>query len=82
MKSWGFVYKEMEYVSQGQNFQRRRKNRHKGHRIIGREFEWQAYWFICLIGGQLVLDEVRGEWGIKNVDMVKTYICIPGACFP
>jgi hypothetical protein len=25
---------------------------------------------------------VRGEWGIENVDMVKTYIRIPGACLP
>jgi hypothetical protein len=72
----------MEYVDQGQNFQRRRRSRHKGRRIIEREFEWRAYWFICLVWVQLVLGEVKEEWGVENVGMVETYMHIPGACLP
>jgi hypothetical protein len=72
----------MKCIGQGQSSQRRRRNKHKGHRIVGRKFKWQTYWFICLIWVQLVFGEVREEWGIKNVDMVKTYMHIPGACLP
>jgi hypothetical protein len=72
----------MKCVNQEQSFQRRRRSRHKGHRIVGRGFKWQAYWFICWIWVQLVFGEVKEEWGIKNVDMVETYMHIPGACLP
>jgi hypothetical protein len=72
----------MECVGQGQSFQRRRRNRHKRHKIVEPRFEWRAYWFICLIWVQLVFGEVREEWGVENVDMVETYMRILGACLP
>jgi hypothetical protein len=70
----------MEYIGQGQSFQRRRRSKRKGQRIIVCGCEWQAYWFICLICVQLVLGEVREEWGVESAGMVKTYMHIPGAC--
>jgi hypothetical protein len=72
----------MECVDQEQSFWRRRRSRRKGHRIVEHGFEWRAYWFICLIWVQPVFGGVKEEWGIKNVDRVKTYMHIPGACLP
>jgi hypothetical protein len=72
----------MKYINQGQNFWRRRRSKCKGHRIIEHRFKCRAYWFICLVRVQLVLGEVKEEWDVKNVDMVETYMRIPGACLP
>jgi hypothetical protein len=39
MKYWGFVYKETEFIGQKQSFQRRRRSRCKGHKIVEHGFE-------------------------------------------
>jgi hypothetical protein len=45
MKSWEFVYKETEYVGQGQNFQRRRRSRLQFFKEWHVVYSWWSSWY-------------------------------------